>query len=224
MPLHSTRLSCRAAACAACLTPTHVPSPWRAAHLYDVVSTPGISVVAVHGSVVYVGIENQVYKVDVDSRNLTNNNLTLVAGVGGPGSWGCPDDGAVAATSSVMGPITAIAFTDPDALYVASESCGVVYKVTGGVLTRFAGGGQRADGGGDGGRAIDAFLPNPQGLAIDSAGNVFISTTSNDGGIRKVSSDGTIATIASSSEFINPQGLAVDRAGDVFIADVFFVK
>ena len=85
---------------------------------------------------------------------------------------------------------------------------------------------------GDGGLALDASLANPQGVAIDAAGNLFIADAGN-GRIRQVSPDGIIQTVAGRGEFgfsgdggnatnasvNNPQGVAVDAAGNLFIAD-----
>jgi uncharacterized protein (TIGR03437 family) len=86
---------------------------------------------------------------------------------------------------------------------------------------------------GDGGRATAAALSDAEGVATDSAGNVFISDA-NDHRIRKVAADGTISTIAgagfpgfsgdggpaSAARLNTPYGVAVDGAGNVFIADL----
>jgi len=91
---------------------------------------------------------------------------------------------------------------------------------------------------GDGGLAINAELNTPNGVAVDSAGNIFIADT-DDFVIREVaSSSGGISTVAGNytecidpsspcgdgSTAINaqlnfPQGVFVDVSEDVFIAD-----
>jgi len=86
---------------------------------------------------------------------------------------------------------------------------------------------------GDGGIAAAAELSQPIGIAIDSAGNLYISDSFNDA-IRKVdanthiistyagngrpgdSGDGGMATAASLNQ---PQGITLDAAGNLFIAD-----
>ena len=88
---------------------------------------------------------------------------------------------------------------------------------------------------GDGGPAVSAELNAPTGVAVDRAGNLFIADTGNRR-IRKVSKDGTIATIAgdgtlgstgdggpaTSAQLYPPNGVAVDGAGNLFISDSYF--
>ena len=85
---------------------------------------------------------------------------------------------------------------------------------------------------GDGGQAVEAELRSPYGVAVDSAGNVYIADTWNQR-IRKIDSTGTITTIAGTGEFgfsgdggpaveaelYSPYGVAVDGAGNLYIAD-----
>ncbi len=87
---------------------------------------------------------------------------------------------------------------------------------------------------GDIGPALQADLGNALGvlgLAVDAAGNVYIAETGNRR-IRKVTPDGTIATIAGTGKdtgdnipalnalLAGPVGLAVDSAGNLYIADI----
>ena len=73
---------------------------------------------------------------------------------------------------------------------------------------------------------------NPNGVALDSLGNVYIADQSNHR-IRKVNSDGIITTIAGNgidtfsgdggpatlASLSYPQGVTIGNAGDIFIAD-----
>jgi uncharacterized protein (TIGR03437 family) len=100
----------------------------------------------------------------------------------------------------------------------------------GGTITTYAGNGT-ARFSGDGGPAIAASLNTPEGLALDTAGNLYIADM-NNGRVRKVSVDGVIATVAGNGSFdfsgdggpatrasIQPFGVAVDAAGNLYIAD-----
>ncbi len=69
---------------------------------------------------------------------------------------------------------------------------------------------------GDGGLAINAALNNPDGVAVDSAGNLLISDSGNNC-IRKVDTNGLITTVAS---IPSPSGLALDITGNLFVASV----
>jgi sugar lactone lactonase YvrE len=85
---------------------------------------------------------------------------------------------------------------------------------------------------GDGGPATAADLDYPFGVAVDSHGTIYISDSTNNR-IRKVGTDGIIATIAGTgaagssgdggparkARLSSPSGLAVDSHGNVYVAD-----
>ncbi len=102
-----------------------------------------------------------------------------------------------------------------------------------GVITAFAGTGEVGSSG-DGGQAKNATFNSPTDVAIDAAGNVFISDQGTHR-VRKVAPDGVISTVAGTgvgfggynsdgilaknAELAGPQGLAVDKDGNILIAD-----
>jgi hypothetical protein len=106
-----------------------------------------------------------------------------------------------------------------------------------GTITTVAGGGSPADGLGDGGPATDARLNIPTQLALDGAGNLFI-TDENEHRIRRVGMSGAgagiISTVAGTgvagfagdggpatqAELSGPFGLAMDKAGNLYFSDI----
>lgn len=117
-------------------------------------------------------------------------------------------------------------------LYFASQKLHTIFKVsTGGIITRVAGTGV-PDFAGDGGPAVAARLNQPQGLAIDASGNLFIADTNNQR-VRKIGTDGAISTVAgtggccdsgdngpaTSAQLGCPASVAVDASGTLFILD-----
>jgi uncharacterized protein (TIGR03437 family) len=126
----------------------------------------------------------------------------------------------------------AVAIDAPGSLYIAEQWNFRVLKLSpDGATTTFAGNGVRGFSG-DGGPALAASMGQPNGVAVDSAGNVYIAD-GDSGRIRKVSTNGTIYTLAGNGLFKfsgdggaatqacldYPSGVAVDGAGNVYIAD-----
>ncbi len=160
-------------------------------------------------------------------RKVTGGTITTVAG-GGPG-FPFSGDGGPATNASLNIPY-GVAVDSAGNLYIADTGNNRIRKVTGGTITTVAGNGN-ASFSGDGGPATSASLNVPYGVAVDSAGNLYIADFQNNR-IRKVSG-GTITTVAgngvvgfsgdgepATSALLNyPEGVAVDSAGDLYIAD-----
>jgi len=154
--------------------------------------------------------------------------ITTVAGTGTAGYSG---DG-VAATSAQISYPYGIAFDSMNNLYIADTHNHRIRKVsTSGVITTIAGTGTGGYNG-DNISATSAELNAPTGVALDSAGNLYIADLGNSR-IRKVSTSGIITTVAgkgspgfsgdgdaaTSAELTMPCAIAVDSTGVLFIAD-----
>ena len=159
--------------------------------------------------------------------------IQTVAGDGLPGYYG---DGGPAAAAELSWPKD-IAFDASENMYIADTANHVIRKVSpDGVITTFAGiGGDISGAGGysgDGGPAATARMNQPSGLAVDNAGNVYVSDTENYR-VRKITPGGIITTIAGNgtrgysgdaglaalAQLTNPTGLAFDAAGNLYIGD-----
>jgi trimeric autotransporter adhesin len=117
--------------------------------------------------------------------------------------------------------------------YIADTSNNRVRKVSAaGTISTIAGNGLAASSG-DGGRATQASLNLPVGVAIDRLGNIYISE-SKGLRVRRIAPDGTISTFAgvgragfsgdgspARTAMLNfPADLAVDSLGNVYVLDV----
>lgn len=149
----------------------------------------------------------------------------------------------VAGGAVVSGTATAADIPGPQAViedasgnfYIAAPYSYNVFKLTpSGAISVFAGIGVQGFSG-DNGPASAAALSLPAGLAIDSAGNIYIADLNT---IREVAVNGIITTIAgtgtvcapswgqcgdtglaTSAQLTAPQGMVVDASGNVYIAD-----
>ena len=120
------------------------------------------------------------------------------------------------AVDALMPKPTGIATDTHGNVFVADTQFNRIREISAaGTITTIAGDGDRGNDG-DGDLAVDATLNQPRGVAVDSAGDVFIADTGN-GEIREVTPDGIIQAVGFSTGFL--WGIAVDDAGDVYAAD-----
>ena len=164
--------------------------------------------------------------------NLATGIITTVAGDGTSGYGG---DGGLATAAELGSPI-AVAVDSSGDLFIGDVGDSVVREVNlaSGAITTVAGNGNKhGDNSGDGGPATAADLGVPIGVAVDSAGDLFIADVGNDvidevnlatGLITTVAGNGTTGYggdngPATATNLSFPAGVAVDFAGDLFIAD-----
>ena len=115
-------------------------------------------------------------------------------------------------------------------VYVAHMSNNTIRKITpAGIVTTLAG--QPGAGGQADGPGAQARFNAPYAVAVDHAGNVFVSDSGNQA-IRKITPAGVVTTFAGlpgyaghadgtgpDAQFWNPQGLALDDQGNLYVAD-----
>ncbi len=136
-------------------------------------------------------------------------------GTGSQARFDCPQGAAVDSAGNV---------------YVADSGNDEIRKITpAGVVTTFAGAAGQpgsSDGSGSG-----ALFDDPTGVAVDSAGNVYVADSGNDE-IREITPAGVVSTLAGSAgqqgysdgtgsdaRFDGPEGVAVYKTGNVYVAD-----
>ena len=173
-----------------------------------------------------------VYIADEDNHRIrkvdTSGIITTAAGSERGGFGG---DGGPAVQARLDAPY-GVAVDGEGNLYIAEWGGDRIRKVdTSGIITTVAGTGEGGPSG-DGGPATSARLFTPSGVAVDSAGNLYIADAGNNR-IRKVDTSGIITTVAgsdrggfsgdggpaTSARLYIPSDVAVDGAGNLYIAD-----
>ena len=150
----------------------------------------------------------------------------LITTVAGNGTQGFSGDNGPAIGAGLDQP-AGVAVDAAGALHIADSGNQRVRTVSNGVIATVAGNGTPGFSG-DNGPATSAELSGPWGIAVDSAGNVYVADNYNNR-IRKVS-NGVITTVAgggfsgdngpaTSAALSGPSGVAVDPAGNLYIAD-----
>jgi sugar lactone lactonase YvrE len=156
-----------------------------------------------------------------------------ISTVAGNGTGGESGDGG-SATSAELAYPDAVALDAAGNIYIAEETGERIRKVTAstGKISTVAGNGTFGYAG-DGGQATSAELFTPEGVALDSSGNIYIADEVNQR-VRKVTvSTGIITTVAGNgtsgysgdggaainAELDDPLGVALDAAGYIYISE-----
>jgi uncharacterized protein (TIGR03437 family) len=164
-------------------------------------------------------------------RRVSGDTIERFAGTG---AAGYSADGTPADQARLDEP-AGVALDGGGNVWIAEAGGHRVRKVNaGGILTTYAGLAGSEPGGyaGDGGRATLARLSAPEGVAVNTAGDVFVADTANHV-VRRISRSGTIVTVAgkgvpgyagdggaASGALLNtPAGVCLDAQGTLYIAD-----
>jgi RHS repeat-associated protein len=166
----------------------------------------------------------------VDNGNHRIRKVTpagIISTFAGNGTQGFSGDGGPAAAAQLNRPET-VAVDSADNVYVADRWNHRIRKIdAAGIISTVAGNGAIGYNG-EGIPAIEASLNLPAGVALDSAGNLFIADTFNCM-IRKVTPDGLLTDVAgfggfcpgsgfpTSVPFLHPEAIAVDAAGSLYV-------
>ncbi|HSZ40024.1 MAG TPA: hypothetical protein VK817_08710 [Trebonia sp.] len=160
-----------------------------------------------HPQDVAVNAQGDVFIADTyNNRVLKVTPQGQVVTVAGDGVAGYSGDGKLGAFAELNQP-TGLAVDSQGNLYIADSANNVIRRVDAktGVITTVAGdyAADQANNGlggfsGDGGPATKAQLDDPQGVAVDGAGDLFIADTFNNA-IREVTPAGVISTVVNSA-------------------------
>jgi uncharacterized repeat protein (TIGR01451 family) len=199
---------------------------------YSVDNVPATTAELNNPQGVVVDPSGNVYIADAGNHRIRLVNLagtiTTFAGTGASGSLG---DGNAAIDATFTSP-TSLTLDSKGDLYITDTLANVVRMVnTSGTISHIAGTGSPAFSG-DGQLAVSAALNDPQGIALDAAGNLYIADRGNYR-VRVVEVGGTMSTYAGdgifgysgdngpakNAELLSPAGVATDYSGDLYIAD-----
>ena len=174
----------------------------------------------------YVGDkDNHVIRKIADAYTLPDNNgvVTTFIGNGGIGAI----NNAAGIDVNSFNP-HGVAVDSAGNVYFADEGAHVIRKITStGVTTTFAGVVNNASS--SDGTGTNATFGYPHGVAVDSAGNVYVISGFTK--IRKITPSGVVTTLAGSgaqtfndglgtnASFNRPVGIAVDSSGHVYVGD-----
>ncbi len=172
-----------------------------------------------------------------DTLNYVIRKVTASTGVistiAGTGTVkGYTGDGGPAVSAKLNLPVD-LAVDPSGNVYFSDQDNDVVRKIsTSGVISTVAGSG-KAGFAGDGGPATSATMNGPGGVALDTAGNLYIGEVGSSR-IRMVSTSGIITTVAgdltiggytgdggpaTGAALSQPRGVTVGPYGDIYIAD-----
>jgi len=162
------------------------------------------------------------------------NTAGIITTVAGNGSFGSSGDGgpATQAGFGTFGGPSQLAIDPAGNLYIVDGNAVRMVNAASGIITTIVGNGTTGGFLGDGGPATQALLSSPSGIALDSAGDLYIADFSNNR-VRKVDTKGIITTVAgngisrytgdnvpaTSTGLAIVESVTLDSAGDLYISE-----
>lgn len=195
---------------------------------------PAISAQLANVSGIAFDSTGNMYLADRDNASVRKvtpgGTISTFAGTGVAGFSG---DGGQAAKATLYSP-NSVAFDGAGNLYIADSSNNAIRKVSpAGIISSVVGAGSTSFGfSGDGGPASSAQINDPQSVAVDVAGNLYIADEDNQR-IRMISATGIISSLAGdgtknfsgdggpavTAQLNLPEGVAVGPNGTVYVVD-----
>jgi hypothetical protein len=187
----------------------------------------GITVDSGHNLYVADKFNNTIRKIAQVGNNWA---VTTIAGGGGTNTYGHTDG---IGTNALFETPYDVAADSAGNLYVADGNNNEIRKISplgnNWVVSTIAG--HAGNTGSTDGTGTNAMFDEPQGVAVDSAGYIYVADTYNNE-VREITSAGAVKTIAgstgnsgnangagSTARFNLPTGVAVDGVGNVYVAD-----
>jgi uncharacterized repeat protein (TIGR01451 family) len=156
-------------------------------------------------------------------RQMNSGAVTTLAGIAyTPGNLDGP------ATSAQFNQPAGVAVDRNGNVYIADTGNNTIRKITSGVVSTVAG--SIWSFGSADGVGTNALFHQPEGIAVDSSGNIYVADTLNQA-IREIAPGGIVITIAgiagvsgstdgqTNALFSGPVGVAVDGSGNVYVTD-----
>ena len=186
--------------------------------VFGYVDGPGASARFRFPSDVAVDAAGVVYVADFNNHVIRRISPTgTVTTVAGNGQTGLTNGAAATATFNFP---ESLVVDGSGTIYVADTGNHVIRKITAaGAVSTFAGTGAA---GFTDGTGTAASFSRPTGIALDAAGNVYVTDTMNNA-VRKISPAGTVSTLAGATPGTfatgSLHGVAVDSNGNVYVSE-----
>ena len=188
----------------------------------------GFSLGAVQRSLAMFFLATCLPGVALSQSTYTPYTITTLAGPAVPAAIRGSSDGTGSAARFYLP--SSVAVDSAGNVYVADTMNSTIRKITPAETLAWPAVPAAIRGSSDGTGSAARFN-RPVGVAVDSAGSVYVADTSNHT-IRKITPDGVVTTLAglagssgsadgtgTAARFYSPQGVAVDSAGNVYVGD-----